>query len=189
VYRSALGDDAVAEHGDPVGRGQCLVLVMGDQDGGGAGLGQQALDVGADRGPQVGVERAEWLIEEDEAGLDGKCARQRDPLLLAARELMRVAPAEARQADRVEQVADGLGAPFRPGEAEPDVRRDGEVREQAAFLRHVADAATLSGHVRAGPVDDGAAEGYRAAVGVLEADDDPQQGCLAAARRAQDRGE
>jgi hypothetical protein len=162
---------------------------VGDQHRGRAGLAQQALDVGPDGGAQAGVERPERLVEQDQAGLDGQRPGQCDPLLLATGELVRVAAAQAGQADRLQQVADGRAAALPPGQPEPDVGGHREVREQAALLRHVADAAALGRLIAAGTVHDGAAEGEQAAVGVLEAGDHPQQRGLATARRAQDGGQ
>src|ERR1700754_1755805 len=104
--RRALGDAAVTQGRGPVGDRQRLVLVVGDQPRRGAGPAEDLLDIGADAGPQVRVQRGERLVEQDHGGLDGQRASQRDPLLLAAGELMRVAPAEPAQADRLEQAVD-----------------------------------------------------------------------------------
>ena len=50
------------------------------------------------------VERAERLVEQQDRRLVGERPRERDALLLAARELALVAVAEAAQADEVEQL-------------------------------------------------------------------------------------
>jgi hypothetical protein len=63
------------------------------------------------------------------------------------------------------------------------------VREQAALLRHVADPAPLRGDVGAGAVDHGLADADRAGVGALEPGQQPQQGGLPAAGRAEDGGQ
>src|SRR2546421_450822 len=68
--RRALGDAAVAQGRDPVGDRQRLVLVVGDQHRRGAGAAEDLLDVGADAGPQVRVQRGERLVEQDHGGLD-----------------------------------------------------------------------------------------------------------------------
>ena len=51
---------------------------------------------------QLQVERAERLVEEEDRRLVDDRARERDSLPLAARELHRLAVAEARQADALE---------------------------------------------------------------------------------------
>ena len=67
-----------------------------------AGVPVQAEDVG-DLGAQptaeVGVEAGERLVEQHQAGPRGEGAGQRDPLALAARQLVRVAAAVAGQPD------------------------------------------------------------------------------------------
>jgi len=54
--------------------------------------------------PYLGVERAERLVEQQHARLDGQRAGQRHALALAARELRRRALAEAAELDQVEQL-------------------------------------------------------------------------------------
>ena len=76
---------------------------------------------------------------------------------------MRVPLAQAAQADRFQHGGDLAAAPVPGGEPEPDVRLDRQVREQAAFLRHVADAAPFRRHVDAGTVDQQVTDGDRAA--------------------------
>ena len=71
---------------------------------------------------------------------------------------MRVTPAEPAQPDRLEQGVDlAAAAPTGPvsasREPEADVARHRQVREQAAFLRDVADPAPLRREVDAGAVD------------------------------------
>src|SRR5712691_1013707 len=77
------------------------------------------------------VERRERLVEQQHARLDRERARQRDALLHAARELVRIAVARVTEADELEQLADAsppvalaLAADLQP---ELDVLRSGEV--------------------------------------------------------------
>ena len=78
-----------------------------------------SLDVGADAGPQVRVERGERLVEQHHGRLDGQRPGQRHPLLLAAGQLVRVALAEAGQADRLQQLDRAARAAARPGRPKP----------------------------------------------------------------------
>ena len=162
---------------------------MGDQDGGRARLAEQLLDVRADAGPQVRVERGKRLVEQHDLRPDGQRPGQRHPLLLAAGKLMRVAPGQAGQPDRVEKLGGARPATIPAGQPEPDVRLDGEVREEAAFLGDVADAPPFRGQVDAGPVRHRGADRDRPGVGPLEAGQHAQQCGLAAAGRAEDGGQ
>jgi hypothetical protein len=156
-----------------VGDRERLVLVVGDQDRGGAGLAKQPPDVGADGRPEARVEGTEGFVEQDEAGLDGERPGERDPLLLPAGELMRIALAEPGHADRVEQVNDHRATPFSSWQAEADVGGHRQMREQGAILRHVADAPPFRWHPVGGPVDDPPADPDGAGIGLLEAGDYP----------------
>ena len=101
------------------------------------------------------VERREGLVQEDDLGADGERPGEGDPLLLPARELMRVAAAVARQPDQLEELVDTVAAIRAAGKAEGDVASHAQVREQRAFLRDVADAPSLARHeAAAGIVDD-----------------------------------
>src|SRR5581483_2300378 len=68
-----------------------------------AQLGEQVHHLRADGH----VQRRDRLVEDEDAGLDGERPRDPDPLLLAARELVRIAASVARrQAHHLEQLAD-----------------------------------------------------------------------------------
>ena len=116
--------------------------------------GEDLLHVGPDAGPQVRVERRERLVQQHELGLDGQRPGQRDALLLAAGQLMRVALAQPGQA-RPTSSSSPMRGPRRwpAGSPKPTLAATRQVREQAAFLRHVADPAPLGRHVRARAVD------------------------------------
>ena len=119
---------------------------MGHQDGRRAGTPQHPEHVGTDRGAQRRIERRKRLVEQHDLGLDRQGTSQRDPLLLAARQLVRVALSVARETHELEQLVNPL-APLRTaGKAERHVAPHAQVREQGPLLRHVADAAVLGGH-------------------------------------------
>ncbi len=98
-----LLDAAGVEDRHAVGQLHGLVLVVGDEDRGLAGalvdLAQPAAQVAA----HAGVERAEGLVEQQHARLDGERAGQRHALALAARQLRRVAPLQPAELHEVEQ--------------------------------------------------------------------------------------
>ncbi len=69
-----------------------------------AALALQAHDEAAQRLPAVRVERRQRLVEQQQVGPGAERARQRDPLLLAAREPRHPPIGDAAEADVVEQL-------------------------------------------------------------------------------------
>ena len=98
--RAELLEPALVEHGDAVGHGQRLFLVVRHQDGGGAGEALDALDLDLHVEAQVLVERRERLVEQQDARLDGERAGERDALLLAAGELLGIAVGDVLELDQ-----------------------------------------------------------------------------------------
>ena len=101
------------------------------------------------------VEGAERLVEEQHLGLDGEGPGQGHALALAARELGRVALAQVREADQLEQLVHpgldlGLGA-LADLEAEGDVAPHGQVAERRVVLEAEADAAAARRRRWSGP--------------------------------------
>ena len=94
---------------------------MGDVDRGDAELALQRADLLAQGDADLGVERRQRLVEQQDLRLDGEGAGQRHALLLAAGELVGIAPAQRRQLDQAEHLLDprarsasGRFATFRP---------------------------------------------------------------------------
>ena len=83
--RTDLLDAALVEHGDPVGDGIRLFLVVGNIDRGDPELALQRLELGTHLDPKLGIEVGERLIEQQHIGLDHEGSCERDALLLAAR--------------------------------------------------------------------------------------------------------
>ena len=95
--RARLLDLAVVHHRDDVGGGHRLRLVVGDVDRGVAVLVVQPAHLEAHLLAQIGVEIGQRLVEQQRLGLDDQRARERDALLLAARQLARIAVGELRR--------------------------------------------------------------------------------------------
>src|SRR5690606_7871066 len=137
----------------------------------------------------VRVERAERLVEQQDAGLGREGARERHPLPLAARELRGEAVAELGEVHELEQLvdprADLVAGALADLEPERDVAPHGQVLERGVVLEHEPDAPSLRGEVRRL----GAVDVHAALVRRFEAGDDAQEGGLAAAAGAQQRGE
>ena len=108
VRRADLLDLAVAHHHHPVGELQRLLLVVGHEHRGQAHLLVQPAQPAAQLLPDLGVERAERLVEQQHARLDRQRAGQGHALALAAGELRGIALGEALELDQLEQAHDPL---------------------------------------------------------------------------------
>ena len=110
LRRADLLHPAVVHHRDPVGHRQRLFLVVGHVDERDAHLALDPLELDLHRLPELEVERAERLVQQEGARIVDQRPRQRHALLLPARELRRLAVGELRQPDHREQL-------LAPGEA------------------------------------------------------------------------
>ena len=181
VGRGRLDESTGAHHRDLVGQGERLVLVVGDQQGGGVGERQGTAYGSGGAAAQARVEGRERLVEQYDGGPGRQGAGECDALLLAAGELVGTSRAEVGgQLDQVEHLGDPVTAVRVPAllaaEAEGDVAGHVEVREQRALLGDVAHPAGLGRH-RPDAVagHHGVAEGDGARLGLEEAGDQPQQ--------------
>ena len=115
--RADLQHVAAAHHRDAVGHGERLLLVVRDQHEGDAGLALQPLQLALHLLAQLEIERRQRLVEQQHARLRRQRARQRDALLLAARQVARAARGEAVEPHHLERFGDALvgsavSAPF-----------------------------------------------------------------------------
>ncbi len=106
VGRADLLDLALVHHHDAVGDFQRLLLVVGDEDRGDVDLVMQRAQPFAQLLAHLGVERAEGLVEQQDARLDRERARERNALALAAGELARIAVGEPVELNEIEQLLD-----------------------------------------------------------------------------------
>ena len=90
IGRADLLDAPGVHHDDAVGERQRLRLRVRDEDEGDAEAALQQLQFVLDALAQIGVERAERLVEQQNVGLDDKGASEGDTLLLAAGEPVRL---------------------------------------------------------------------------------------------------
>ena len=138
---------------------------------------------------QALVERAERLVHEQYRRLEDDRARQRHPLLLAARELARIAVGETvqpHQPQRAPHALDDVGLRGAPHlQRVGDVLEHGEMREERVLLEDDADVAAVGRPVG----DRGAGDQDVALRRLLEAGDHPQRGRLARAAGAEQREE
>ena len=186
VSRGTLLDQtAVGDDGDAVGNGHRLFLIVGDVDEGDADFLLDALELEAHVLAQIGVERSEWLVEQQDVALQHQRAGELDPLLLPARQLVRHPSVEVAEPDQLQHTVDRVADLLlgQPVELQPEghVALDVHVGEQGVGLEHhrrrplvgrqVADVAPMQHHLARG--------GFR------EPADQAQQRGLAAPRRAE----
>ena len=147
-----LLDDAVVHDRDGVGHRHGLLLVMGDVHERDADLCLDPLELDLHLSAELEVQGPERLVEEEHVGLVDERARNRDALLLAARELSRLAPRHGAELHELEHVLDVLLdiLDAATAQAERDVLEDVEVREQGVRLEDGVDrplVRTLGGDV------------------------------------------
>ena len=180
-----LLDAALVHHHDLIGERQRLVLAVRDVDEGNVELLLEPAKLGPHPDPQERVERRERLVEQQDLRIGDERARERDALLLAARQLRRNALGVLGHGDELEELH-RLLAPRRLVDAlhlerEGDVVDAGEMGEERIALEHHRRAAL--GRRQFGDV--GRADQDVAFGRALVAGDHPQRRRLAAARRSE----
>jgi hypothetical protein len=187
LRRSDLEYFAVVEDRDPVRHRERFLLVVGHVHRGDAEILLQLADLGAHLQAHFRVEVGERLIEQEDLGIQHQSAGERHALLLPARELPRVALAEAAQPQIVQHLHNAGVDPGRCDlpQLEPvaDVLLHRHVRPQGVVLEHHADAALIRRHI----VHDAISEADCSVVGSVEARDQPEQRGLPAPRRTEER--
>ena len=102
--RTELLDLAGRHHGEPVGHRERLLLVVRDVEEGDADLALDGLQLDLELAAKLRVERAERLVEQEHGRRQHERTRERDALLLPARELVRTALPEAPEPDELERL-------------------------------------------------------------------------------------
>ncbi len=129
-----------------------LLLVVRDEHRGDGDLVVQAAQPVAQLLADLRVERAERLVEQEDARADRERAGERHPLALPAGELRGQSVREALEVHEPQELVDALGdlGLRRAADLEPerDVPRDGQVLEGRVVLEDEAHVATTRGQVR-----------------------------------------
>ena len=99
-----LNQTAAIEHGDPVRGRHRLRLIVGDVNRGDFEFFVQPADLEAHLFAQIRVQVAQRLVHQKNLRLDHQRARQRDPLLLSAGQLGRIAIFQLRQVHDAKQL-------------------------------------------------------------------------------------
>ena len=185
--RALLLDTALVHQHHAVGHGERFFLVVRDHHAGNAQLALQLADFAAQLGAHLGIERGQRLVQQQQTRAWRQCAGQRNALLLATRQLRRIALRLRTQTYQSQHLLHpGLHLRRRLA---PETKRHilgrRQVRKQCVALEHHAKASA-----RGGPARDVLALKQSAArVGLLDAAQNAQQRGLAAARRAQQADE
>ena len=184
-----LLEDAVLHDRDAVGHAQGLLLVVGDVDEGDAEPFLQPLQFDLHLAPELQVERAERLVQEEHFRLVDDGAGDGDALALPAGHLGRHAVFVSGELDEFQGLSDRL-ADLRfllslDAQAVADVRADVHMGKKGVVLEDRVDVPLL-GH-RVGdvlPFQD-----HLPAVGRFEPRDDAERGRFPAAGRTEERDE
>jgi hypothetical protein len=189
--RADLLEAAGPHDGDPIGEGQGLGLIVGDEHRTEPEPGVELVQLRPDEIPQAGVEVAQRFVEQHDVGPGDESTGEGDPLLLPTAELRRVPIEQLRAVDQLGGLLDpvlGVGTPeLARLQRVADVLAHGHVRPQGVGLEHHADVPLVRAEVellrRVEHV--AVAEGDAPLVGCLQAGHAAQRGGLAAAARAE----
>ena len=151
------GDDAAGlEENDARGEQQSFAKVMGDEDDGLAEPTNEFAELALEFGAGDRIERAEWLVHQQNGWIGSEGAGYANTLALAAGKFVRAAGGEfvRIETDEGEEFFDALRntsrLPFFQFGNQTDILCDGEVGEQPAFLNDVADAAAQANGIPLG---------------------------------------
>ena len=129
--RAELQDASLADDADAMCEGRGVLEIVGDDDRRQAQVFEELAKLGAHPGSGVRVQRGQRLVEEEDRRVARKCARQRDALALASRELGDTSTCEVGDTEALEQGVDVVSIP----RTEAHVAQDIEVREQRVLLK------------------------------------------------------
>ena len=189
TWAARLRHDGVVHHDDGVGDGQRLFLVVCHVDRGQAQGALELADLLAHVAAQLGVQVGQRLVEQQHARLEHQGARHCHALLLPARELVWVTRAQRLQAHQAQHLLrlllHDVTRQAADLQAVAHVLHHPQVREQRIRLEDHRDIALR----RRQPRDVIVADQDAAVADLLQPGDHAQRRRLAAARRAQQRGQ
>ena len=187
VGRASLHDPARTHDRDAVAEREGLAAVVRHVERRHVERVEDALEILQQAVAEPAVERAERLVEEEDARLRRERAGQRDALLLSARERGDGAPLVSGEPDELQDLPDATLdlVPPRPPHAQPegDVPEDVPVLEERTFLEHEPDPAPVRRYGREIRPGEEHAPGVRP----LKARDHAQERALPGAARPEHR--
>ncbi len=188
--RADLLDVAAVHHDDAIGHRERLLLVVRDVDERDADLLLDPLQLDLQLLAHLEVERAERLVEEQDARVHHERTCERDALLLAARELARLPLPRGPRAERATSISVARARRSvrpRPRCFSPYATLSSTVRcGKSAYDWNTVLTSRLYGGTRETSC---AADPHLALVGPLEPGDEPQRRRLPAAGRTEQREE
>ena len=132
---------------DPVRNFHRLLLIVRHEQGGHIQIGVQPHQPLAKFLPNLGVDRPQRFIQEQDAGFGGQSAGNRHPLTLPAGELMRKSLLQFLKAEQFQQFCDarfGVGGfPFLNLQSKGNVLEHSHVLEQRVILKNKTDVPLL----------------------------------------------
>src|SRR5690606_36581938 len=142
---------AIVHDGNAIGHAQGFLLIMGDVQGGYAGILAELTDVVADLIAQVGVEVGQRLVEQQASGSHDECSGQGYPLLLSSRKFSWITLLQAGETHAGKRLSNaGFHLPPRHAprlESETHVLFYGHVGPQGIALETQDSVARLRGQV------------------------------------------
>src|SRR5262249_5612589 len=191
IRRSDLFNLAFVHDDDAVGDFQRFLLIVGDENAGDVDLVVQLAQPAAKLKAHLGIQSAERLVEEQNAGFDSQRSRQRHALPLASGELRRITLGQFLELDQLQQfihqesnLTVGRTQLARPDfQAEGDVFENGHMAEQGVVLKNKANAAFAGGLFG----DIVAIKVHGSEVGEFEAGDDAQERGFSGTGRTEER--
>ena len=125
------------DHADLVGQGRRVLEVVGDEQDRNVEAGEQLLQLRADIGFRMGVQRRERFVEEQGLRVAGERARERHPLALATGKVSGMSAFEMPNPETVEVLIGLVTA------AVLDVLAHGQMREERVVLEDEPDGPTV----------------------------------------------
>ncbi len=141
--RSHLHDPPRLHHRDPISNVERLLGIVRDQQRRRPALAQEQPAFAAQAAAQHDIDAGEGLVHQQHGRLGCHRAGERGALLLPARKLMRIAPAQPGQPHAHQPALDVRRIARRSWQTERDVLRNRHVRKQRAILEHEADRPPL----------------------------------------------
>mmetsp|Transcript_767 Transcript_767/g.2349 ORF Transcript_767/g.2349 Transcript_767/m.2349 type:complete len:298 (+) Transcript_767:932-1825(+) len=179
-----LDDVAFVEHHYLICHIKRLVVIMSDEYGSNADFLDDLFQTLPERLPHSGVQRCEWLVQQQQPWVGGESAGDGDALGLASAELAGIPLPNVTQLHQIEQLLNPgcliNGQLARP-DGVPHVLCHGHVVEQRVCLEHEADPAVLNfrvGHIRI-------PKKHAASGGLLQPSHYPQERCFPRTRGAE----
>ena len=177
----------MVHYAQPVRERERFFLIVRDEQERDADAALDGFQFRADLFAQVGIERGERLVEQQNVGFEHQRAGQRDALPFAAGKLGGAARFLAGQLNQIEHVANTIGDAIARAapQAEFDVVAHGQMRKERVVLEDRADVALVGLQM----LDAGAVQANFARSRLFKACDQTQRGGFSASGGAEQREE